>query len=352
MDNTFFPSGKEELLTSSGDAPQSEPPSVQKAGLFGSDGDGSAGSNGPRLHKPGVAGSSPAAASDVLCLSDEPIERYHSDREWWSKSQLWDLRSRGPSFFRARHLLGTQPYESSDAFRKGTLVHLWAELGDAAWWQRVVEVPESALGSGGRRTKATDEFEAKALAKNPDAIILKSDEVWAYRAQFSAILDNPIYGAMSADTIAREFSIRWRDASGLQLKCRPDAATHDVLWDIKTTREAQPLESFWKSVVDFGYGFQAVLYLEGARALGLDVRDFVFLITSTVPPYACHAVTLPKRFLDRSRRLLRQTIAELQARLELDHWLPEDSGQVTELFIPERYMEDGNGKVSRNAVER
>jgi hypothetical protein len=215
-----------------------------------------------------------------------------------------------------------------------------------------VEVPESALGSGGRRTKATEEFEAEALAKNPEAIILKADEAWAYRAQFNAILENPVFHALSEETVAREFSIRWRDASGLQLKCRPDAATHDVLWDLKTTREVQPLESFWKSVVDFGYGFQAVLYLEGARALGLDVRDFVFLITSTVPPYACHAVTLPKPFLDRSRRLLRQTIAELQARLELDHWLPEDSGQVTELFIPERYMEESRGKVSRNATER
>jgi hypothetical protein len=122
-----------------------------------------------------------------------------------------------------------------------------------------VEVPESALGAGGRRTKATDEWEAEALAANPDAIILKADEAWAYRAQFNAILENPVYGALSADTIAREFSIRWRDASGLQLKCRPDAATHDVLWDVQTTREVQPRESFWKSVVDFGYGFQAVL---------------------------------------------------------------------------------------------
>jgi hypothetical protein len=284
--------------------------------------------------------------------SDEPISSYHSDRQWWSKSQLWDLRSRGPSLFRAKHLLGTQPYESSDALKKGTLVHEWAEDGNEAWWGRIVEIPESALGAGGRRTKATDEFEAEALSANPHAIILKSDEIAAYRAQFNAILENPIFHTLSTDTVAREFSVRWKDKSGLQLKCRPDAATYDVLWDVKTTRETQPLETFWKSAVDYGYGFQAVLYMEGARAAGLEVKDFIFLITSTVPPYACHAVTLPQRFLDRSRRMLRQTIAELQARLELDHWLPEDSGQVTELFIPERYMEDSNGKVSRHAYER
>ena len=44
---------------------------------------------------------------------DESIDQYHSDMEWWSKSQLWTLRSPGPSAFltwppstcRAGHML-------------------------------------------------------------------------------------------------------------------------------------------------------------------------------------------------------------------------------------------------------
>jgi hypothetical protein len=172
---------------------------------------------------------------------------------------LWDLRAKGPSFFRARHLLGTQPYESSDALRKGTLVHEWAGQGNEAWWARVVEIPDSVVGSSGRRTKATDEWEQEQLAKRPDAILLKPDEAAAYRAQFDAILANPIYDQLCGDTVAREFSVRWLDRAGLKLKCRPDAATPDLLWDIKTTREVTPLQTFWKSAVDYGYGRHADL---------------------------------------------------------------------------------------------
>lgn len=292
--------------------------------------------NEHRLHKPGVAGSSPAAATSS---PDEPIEQYHADKAWLSKSQLWDLVSRGPAYFHRRHVAGLDNSSSDNpAFQKGRWVHEWAEHGPDAWWSRVVEIPGDALGANGRRTKATEEFE-RTLA--PNAICLKPDEIRAFKAQFDAILANPVFGELTEATTQREFSIRWRDVSGLPLKCRPDAATKSVLWDIKTTKEQAPLETFWRSVVDYGYGFQAVLYLEGARALGLEVEDFIFLVTSTVPPYACHAVRLPKRLLDKSRKQLRKTIAEVQMRLELDHWLPADSGRVTELFVPERFMEDG-----------
>ena len=308
------------------------------------------GAVGHRLHKPGVAGSSPAAATSCLLRHDEPITSYHSDREWWSKSQLWTLHSSGPEAFHARYLSSTpQQYGDSEALKKGTYVHEWCEQGPDAWWSRVAIVPASALGAGGRRTKATDEYEAEVLKGRPDAIILKEDEAEAYRQQFANILANKAFVELTEATLAREFSVRWRDPSGLQLKCRPDAVTDSVVWDIKTTREAKPKETFWKSVVDYGYGYQQCLYLEGLQAAGLSIKDFVFLVTSTVPPYRCHAVTLPARLISRARKELRSTIAELQARIELDHWLPEDSDQVTELFVPERYMEAENafGSASR-----
>ena len=301
-----------------------------------------AGGNGSRLHKPGVAGSSPAAAT---LSQSESITEYHADKAWFSKSQLWDLVSRGPQFFFARHLAGTDntPFAHASLTR-GTHVHEWAECGNDAWWNRVVEIPDSALGAGGRRTKATDEWEAETRKSRPDAIFLKAEEIGSYRAQFASMLANPVFHELTAATKYREISVRWRDVSGLPLKCRPDAVTDTVIWDIKTTKEQQPLETFWRSVVDYGYSLQQELYLEGLRAAGIDVREFVFLVTSTVPPYACHAVRLPQRLAAKARKQLRKVIAEVQMRIELDHWLPADSGQVTELFVPERFMEDGNGR--------
>jgi hypothetical protein len=206
------------------------------------------------------------------------------------------------------------------------------------------------LGAGGRRTKATDQFEEETKTGRPDAIILKIDEAEAYRTQFDSILRCEAFKELTEATVAREFSVRWTDQySGLQLKCRPDAVTEDTAWDIKTTREAKPQETFWKSVIDYGYSYQQVLYLAGLKAAGLNIRKFVFLVTSTQgPSYRCHAVTLPERLVTKAEALVRKTSVELQARLELDHWLPEDSGQVTELYVPERYMEERNA--SRSAL--
>jgi hypothetical protein len=34
---------------------------------------------------------------------------------------------------------------------------------------------------------------------------------------------------------------------------------------------------------------------------------------------------------------------EIQSLIDLDYWLHADSGQVTELFVPEKYMEERNG---------
>lgn len=300
-------------------------------------GTGGAGSIGHRLHKPGVAGSSPAAATSLSV--EEPLDAYHADAAWWSKGQLWDLLSHGPAFFHARHIArSVQRYAGDASLAKGTSVHEWAEHGDAAWWARVVIIPDDALGASGRRTKKTDEWIA---SQRPDAILLKQDEADAYRRQFDAIKANPIFEELSSRTIFRECSVRWVDpATGLPLKCRPDAVTDDLLWDLKTTREQNPLQTFWKSVLKYGYDFQAVHYLEGAEAADLRVTKFVFLVSSTVPPYQCHAVTLPQRVLDKARRRRQACLNDLHARLTFDHWLPEDSGQVTELFVPEKYMEE------------
>jgi hypothetical protein len=54
-------------------------------------------------------------------------------------------------------------------------------------------------------------------------------------------------------------------------------------------------------------------------------------------------VTLPPRLIAKAKAQVRETIANLQARLELNEWLPEGSDQVTQLYVPERYMEERYG---------
>lgn len=297
-----------------------------------------------RLHKPGVAGSSPAAAT--LQFS-EPIEAYHSDREWWSKSQLWALRSQGPLYFKKRFLAHSIPSPQSDSLARGTLVHEWAEQGAGVWWGRVAIVPPEFIGANGALLKAG---QAWRDSLPPDAIALKQFEVESYRAQFAQLRGNAVFRRLTEETEHREFSIRGVcQDSGLQIRCRPDAATEWCLWDLKTTRDQQPLKTFHKSVHDYGYGFQAALYLKLARLAGFSPSQFVFVVSSTVPPFECHAVVLPQAYLEQSDRQVTETCRDLVSRLALDHWQCPEAGQLTELFMPHWTMEDSNatGRSSR-----
>ena len=295
-----------------------------------------------RLHKPGVAGSSPAAATLKF---GEAIETYHSDQEWWSKSQLWGLRSNGPLWFHQRYLAQAIQSPQSDALARGTLVHEWAEQGDDAWWSRVAVVPAEYIGANGALLKKGQEWRDTL---SPEAIVLKQAEVESYRAQFSQLKANPLFRQLSDATEHREFSIRMPcPDSGLQVRCRPDAATETVLWDLKTTRDQQPLKAFHKAVHEFGYGFQASLYTRLARAAGFRAERFVFVVSSTVAPYECHAVVLPQDYLDQSERQVIDTCRDLQSRLVLDHWQAPEAGQLTELFMPSWTYEEKSNEARR-----
>ncbi len=286
-----------------------------------------------RLHKPGVAGSSPAAAT--LDFS-EKISDYHADRAWWSKSQLWDLHSRGPLWFHGRYLTGeyTGPWGSS--LSKGTNVHSWAEDPEA-WWARVAVVPDEFVGVNGAILKKGEAWVAEQAA---DAVILKPSEVEAYRAQFARLMDDPVFRQLTEQTEHREFSIRWVcEDTGLPVRCRPDAATETVLWDLKTTKDEDPLKTWVHAAHKFGYGFQAALYTRIARAAGFRVKQFVFMVTSTVPPYEACAVTLPQDYLAQCERQVLSACRDLKERLAFDHWLRSERGQITELEVPRYYME-------------
>lgn len=278
--------------------------------------------------------------SDAVTRTDETIEQYHADKAWFSRSQLWDLHNLGPQVFFSRHIAGlSNRGEPSDAMIRGQIIHDWAEKGDKAL-AHIVTIPSEALGKDGRRTNATEEWE-KTLATGQ--IGMKEADIASIRAQIEGMKANPMFGELVAATRHKEVSVRWRDSlTKIPLKCRPDAITDALLWDIKTTKEQAPLDGFWKSVVDFGYDLQAAMYLEGCRIAGMPSEKFVFLVTSTVHPYLCHAVTLPDRMIENATTLLRKLAAEVQNRIELDHWLPPDYGQITELSVPHKFLGGSN----------
>ena len=296
---------------------------------------------GHRLHKPGVAGSSPAAATSLSSvLFDETNGHYHSDREYISTSGLKDFL-KSPSLYRAGL---DKPSADSEAMARGRLAHLVLELGPDAFGERARVIPAEHLTATGLVSTKADT--RKWLAdQGPDAILLSPADdsfIEKFLAQFFL---NKATAELYEDIRYRETSIRWERADGAKLRCRPDAITHGgICLDYKTTKYTSPLKEFWGACRDFDYGMQAAFYGEGLRTSGLSDLPMVFILISTVGECEVQAVTLPSALVELGLKKMNRALADLYARRTFDNWEPEGYHRINELYVPSFLLKEGVGE--------
>jgi hypothetical protein len=157
--------------------------------------------------------------------------------------------------------------------------------------------------------------------------------------QTRQILANAAAVRLLDGAVDHEFNVRFNWA-GHDCRCRCDGATPTTWWDLKTTKEVNPLRTAWRAVQDFGYDIQAAFYGEASVQAGWDPHPLHFIFTSTVPPHLCCVVTLPPEVMARGRTRCLQLMAELKQRKEWNQWLPADYGEVHELECP-AFMKGG-----------
>ena len=267
----------------------------------------------------------------------ESNEDYHSSAGW-SKSQLWDFVSRGPRYFYLRHVAKAIRPEESAALSHGTLLHRWLEVGDSFWGELVVP-PAKLLTETGRVGKAAKEWLAEnAVGKSP----VSQQELDQLRCEADAVTGHAAARDLISAKIASEVSIRWHHDDGTLLRCRPDLVSEDelgpIVVDLKTTREADVLNSWWRSVMDYGYHAQDAHYQWGMEAAGMDARPLVFVVVSTVAPHDVAVVNLPAELVDIGRSRMRSAIADIGIRMSIDCWMPEQHGEVVELPVPSHIL--------------
>lgn len=91
-----------------------------------------------------------------------------------------------------------------------------------------------------------------------------------------------------------EATMLWQD-EGTWCRARPDWISGDqgVLLHVKTTGgSAHPASWIRAQLLNSGYDLAAVHYQHGARALGMDRAESVFLVIETDPPHGCSLVGL------------------------------------------------------------
>lgn len=290
---------------------------------------------GCQIPKPVVAGSIPVARSDFK--TNESNSDYHADKDYHSCSSIKDFLE-CPAYWHRRHVLGLDQFSSS-SMERGTLVHTALELGKAESAERLRVPPSEYLTQTGLSTaKKAREF----FAQEPDVLwVSPADgdfigEMWRQIELNTAVQE--IYDSLQH----RECSIRWERDDGTKLKCRPDGITADgVCIDYKTCRFRNPLKEFWKNVRDYKYGLQSYLYSEGCLAAGFSDKPLIFILISTVAPYAVQAVRLPTDVIHQGRRQLDRALNDMQAHAVLQHdYLPLGYGEIHTLDVPKFVLKD------------
>lgn len=212
----------------------------------------------------------------------------------------------------------------------GTLLHLWAEVGPSDFWKRAVEPDAKYCTATGALSAAGRQW---AKEQGEDAIVIAPADFKKLQAQTAQILANGAASDLLDTSVDREFNVRW-SMFGHRVRCRCDGATPSVWYDLKTTREKNPLKSFWRAVDEFHYDLQSAVYLNAALAIGYEPHSMRFICTSTTYPYRCEVVYLPTSMVERATERCAQLLEELAARKEADHWLPDTYGRVHELEVP------------------
>lgn len=277
------------------------------------------------LHRPLTA--------KVSVRHGESNDSYHSSAGW-SKSQLWDHASRGARYFYLRHIARSIKPDESQALSHGTRLHRWLEVRDQLF-DELACPPDEYLTDTGLIGKKAQQWAADHAAGKE---LVSRKELTQLRREIDSILSHRSARELIEAAIAHEVSVRWESSDGHLLRCRPDLCTDEAWVDLKTTREADILSSFWRSVMDFGYHAQDAHYQWGMEALGMDARPLKFVVVSTTWPHDCHVVTLPQDLVAEGRRRLLQSLADIRTRLDLDYWMPDQHGEVVELPIPAHLM--------------
>lgn len=200
-----------------------------------------------------------------LGLVHETDEEYHNGGQGVSKSGLWKIWEKTPFHFR----YGVR--EETAEFAIGKAAHI-AILEPETLEARVTKGPADRRGNKWK--------DAMDFANKFNTILLtEGDYDTALLIRDLAATNEYIRMMQGEDTIVETSAYVLDEATGVQVKCRPDMYSHrhKIIADIKSTANASA-DEFSRSIGKFGYHVQEAMYSDvWERGTGFDVEAFFFV---------------------------------------------------------------------------
>jgi hypothetical protein len=172
--------------------------------------------------------------------------------------------------------------------------------------------------------------------RNADRLILTAKELRTLEGMGRALRAHPLIGDLVRGGGETEMTIVWRDPdTGLPCKARLDWVNRVFFFvlDPKSCKDASR-EGFARACASFFYHLQAVHYLEGCKAVGLDIRKFFFIAQEKEPPYACALYELDAPDEELGYRLRTKAMRMLADAMAMNHWPGLNNDNATRLRLP------------------
>lgn len=254
-----------------------------------------------------------------------PADVYHGEyRSFISSSDLRRIL-RSPAHWRS-----PQPF-ASKAQEFGTLAHE-AVLEPDSWASRCR--PSSKIDRRTTEGKTVAQWQASQTEKFGIQFVEETlfNQIETLSANVHACLGNP--GLLSGGMA--ELS-GFTEINGCNARIRPDYLKDDYIIDLKTSYDSR-IESFQRSIFQYGYDLQAAFYLDCAELIDGKKRKFLWVAVENESPYGVCVYEPNEAVLERGRRLYRQAINTYLECAELDYW-PSYSTATQTIKLP-RYMEN------------
>jgi hypothetical protein len=237
-----------------------------------------------------------------------PEEQYRAS-EAISKSDLdWIAPPRTPSHYRAKKD-GLIASIATPAMKMGALVHRAVLEPDTM--SEFVTRPEG-LDFRSKEGKAwRDDNANKTILTHDEAATIASivDSVWSH-----PVAKRIFKGAKTEQCLFAE------DSEGMVRKARLDALVEgSIVPDLKTAACADAQE-FEKSIGKFRYHVQAAYYLDICNLLGIEKRDFVFVVVEKEPPFAVAVYSLDEDAIRLGRMEYQRDLNMVRDCMESDEW--------------------------------
>lgn len=165
---------------------------------------------------------------------------------------------------------------------------------------------------GDCRFKANKQERDDWRAAHGHKTALSNDDGARITAMVDAVRKHPLAGRIISGG-KPEVTARWVDEeTGLECKCRADYFVEKkaMVADVKSTLDARR-DAFRKDVAKYTYHWQDALYRSGFKAVGAEVRHFIFVAVEKTPPFAIAIYALDPEAVLHGATSVRRTINTL-----------------------------------------